>query len=208
MKLITKVFNFIILTCNKYNIDDSHGLSHSMNVLNFAHDIYKNELLNYPCIKDHQKVIYMSSALHDMCDKKYMNERDCINDIRNYFKDDISKKELTAIEDIITTMSYSKVKINGFPDLKEYNIPYHIVREADLLAAYDFDRTILYKIYNSEEDILNSFDDAINLFHNRVFKHNDHNLFYTNYSKNKSKELYYNSIDRIKNWDEIVNESF
>ena len=76
MRLITKVFNFIILTCNKYKIDDSHGLSHSMNVLNFAHDIYKNELVNYPFIKDHRKVIYMSSALHDICDKKYMNEKD------------------------------------------------------------------------------------------------------------------------------------
>jgi hypothetical protein len=146
----------------------------------------------------------MSSALHDMCDKKYMNENEGINNIKQYFEEDLSKKELFAIEKIVSTMSYSKVKKNGFPNLGEYTLPYHIVREADLLAAYDFDRTLTYKIFNSSYDILDSYTDSLNLFNNRVFKHNEDNLFLTEYGKNKSKELHETSLIRIKNWDRII----
>jgi hypothetical protein len=51
MNLLSKLFNFIIHTTKKYSIDESHGLSHSMNVLNYAYNIYNEELKknkNYP----------------------------------------------------------------------------------------------------------------------------------------------------------------
>ena len=51
----------------------------------------------------------------------------------------IASEKLDIIFQIITTMSYSTVKKNGFPSLNEYQLAYHIVREADLLAAYDID---------------------------------------------------------------------
>ena len=37
---------------------------------------------------------------------------------------------------------------NGFPDMGEYQTAYNIVREADLLCAYDFDRCMIYQMYN------------------------------------------------------------
>ena len=52
-------------------IDESHGIKHSMDVLNYAHNIYKNEINNYPIIKKHERIIYISAIIHDMCDKKY-----------------------------------------------------------------------------------------------------------------------------------------
>lgn len=33
MNLLTNLIKFIIITIRKYNIDESHGLSHSLNVL-------------------------------------------------------------------------------------------------------------------------------------------------------------------------------
>ena len=53
---------------------------------------------------------------------------------------------MDVIGDIIGSMSYSKVKKNGFPELGDYQTEYNIVREADLLAAYDIDRAIIYRI--------------------------------------------------------------
>lgn len=67
--LITKLLKFVFTTSLKYNIDESHGLTHSMNVLNYAHNIYKNELHKYPPIKEYERIIYTSSIVHDMCDK-------------------------------------------------------------------------------------------------------------------------------------------
>jgi len=59
----------------------------------------------------------------------------------------MSSSDLEIIGKIIGTMSYSKVKANGYPELGEYQLAYHIVREADLLAAYDIDRCIIYTMY-------------------------------------------------------------
>ena len=50
-------------------------------------------------------------------------------------------------------------------------IGYHIVREADLLSAYDFDRCMIYQINKNNGNIETSFNDAEMLFNNRVFKH-------------------------------------
>jgi hypothetical protein len=45
---------------------------------------------------------------------------------------------------IISKMSYSKVKSNGFPCIGPFQTAYNIVREADLLSDYDFYRCIIY----------------------------------------------------------------
>ena len=41
-------------------------------------------------------------------------------------------------------MSYSKVKVHGYPELGDYQLAYHIVRESDLLTAYNIPRSIVY----------------------------------------------------------------
>jgi hypothetical protein len=101
-------------------------------------------------------------------------------------------------------MSYSKVKRDGFPDLGNYQKAYHIVREADLLSAYDFDRCMIFHLYNGTQDINQAYDNALELFDTRVFKHNDDKLLLSTYSKRQSIELTNKAINRIKVWKSIL----
>jgi len=217
MSLLTKLFQFVLLTSKKYNIDESHGLSHSMNVLHFAHNIYEAEKINYPILESQSKIIYVSSIIHDMCDKKYLDECEGLKEINDFLEDKLTKEELDITKQIINTMSYSKVKKQGFPELREYQMAYHVVREADLLAAYDFDRCMLYNIHmqtkptinnptpiNSDIKILEAFNNASELFQNRVLKHNHDNLFVTSYSKNNYLPLHIDTIKRINTWKNIL----
>ena len=70
MKLINELLMFILMISKKYNIDESHDISHSMDVLHFANDIYEQQVYLYPPLKDYKNVIQICALLHDMCDKK------------------------------------------------------------------------------------------------------------------------------------------
>ena len=50
-----------------------------------------------------------------MCDKKYMDEKTGSQEIFSYLKPRIESRENLLINKIITTMSYGKVKKDGFP---------------------------------------------------------------------------------------------
>jgi HD superfamily phosphodiesterase len=202
--LLNKIYQFVLYMTAKYNIDESHGIMHSMNVLNYAHNIYESELPKYPFLLDQQKIIYVSAALHDMCDRKYIDEDLGIKQIQDFLEDSMDQKEIEITQKIITTMSYSKVKKNGFPELGEYQEAYHIVREADLLSAYDFDRCMTYKMKQSNEEFENSFHDAKSLFEKRMFQHNNDGLFISDYSKRESFILEQIAHHRIDNWNNII----
>ena len=205
--LLTKLFQFVIITSKKYNIDESHGLSHSMNVLNFAHNIYNSQLPKSPEIRSQDKIIYVSAILHDMCDKKYLDEETGINEITGFLKetDKLSNKEIAVTKKIIQTMSYSTIKKYGFPELKNYQTAYHIVREADLLTAYDFDRCLIYDMYKKDGDIQKAFEHATNLFETRVFTHEDDGLLITDYSKTQHNILKFTAQQRINSWRSLLN---
>ena len=122
--------------------------------------------------------------------KKYMDENEGVELYKNYLSDLITSSDLEVIGNIISTMSYSKVKKNGFPDLGEYQLAYHIVREADLLAAYDIDRCIIYSMYRDDIDYFSARDIAVELFNNRVFRMRQDRLFKTKYSQKESLKLH------------------
>lgn len=204
MSLLTKLFNFVLLTSAKYNIDESHGLSHSMDVVHNAHKIYENELPLNPYLLKQENIILTSAALHDMCDKKYMNEYEGIKLIEDFLKDKLDNEEIEITKKIITTMSYSTVKKNGFPSLGMYQHAYHIVREADLLSAYDFDRCMIYNMNKSNSTIEYAFNDSYNLFQNRVLRHNKDGLLLTDYSIRKSQFLENKAMTRIDQWQKIL----
>ncbi len=204
MSLLSKFFSFILLISKKYNIDESHGIRHSMEVMQFASEILNSELLCNPQLKDQEKVIYASALLHDMCDKKYMNEQEGIKEIQNFLDNKLTPDEIDITSTIISTMSYSKVKKDGFPtNLGDYELAYHIVREADLLSAYDFERCMIYNIHKLNGDYDTAYIDAKRLFENRVFKHNEDNLFITNYSKQLSLSLHANALSKINSWGRL-----
>jgi HD superfamily phosphodiesterase len=204
LKHINSFFNFILVLSKKYNIDESHGIRHSMDVLQYANNIYESEKNINPILINHQNIIYTSALLHDMCDKKYVEESEGIKEIEIFLKNKLTIKEIEIVNQIISRMSYSTVKKIGYPNLGEYQLAYHIVREADLLAAYDFDRSIIYKINCLHENFESAYLDSIKLFENRVFKHLDDNLFVTEYSKNLAYQLQLNSISRINSWKYLI----
>ena len=187
---IETAFELVIILCKKFNIDESHSLKHSMEVYNFALRIYESELPMNSYLEEQKDIIVVAAILHDTIDKKYVAEEDGIEEIRKYLNDFMTPEKLSVIFQIITTMSYSTVKKNGFPLLGDYQLAYHIVREADLLAAYDIDRCIMYSMYKKNENYLKALDTAIVLFEHRVFRHRKDRLFVTNYSKKLSVKLH------------------
>jgi hypothetical protein len=140
-----------------------------------------------------------------MCDKKYMNQQDGIEEIDEFLDTNkLTPVEINVVKFIISTMSYSTVKANGFPNLGPYKRAYHIVRESDLLTAYDFDRCVIYKINKNGGDLDDAFKNANELFESRVLKHNDDNLFLFDYSKRESVILHEMAMQRISGWKRIM----
>jgi hypothetical protein len=199
-----KLFKYVFVTTTKFNINESHGMKHSMDVLNFAHKIYKSESYKGNDLKKYEKIIYTSAILHDMCDKKYVDQNTGLKDINYFLKEKASFSEITMINHIISTMSYSFVKKNGFPNFGQHQLVYHIVREADLLAAYDFDRCLIYNIHKMDGNVTKAFSDSKTLFENRIFKHNIDNLFITDFSKEESLILHKTAIERINVWSSLM----
>jgi len=188
---------------NKYKIDTSHSETHSMDVLHFANSIYESEISLYPILKQQTDVIYTAAVLHDMCDKKYMDTDEGLDEIQKYFGNKIDEDELYHAKNIMKTMSYSYVKKNGYPDLGDYQMAYHIVREADLLSSYDFDRSIIYHL-NKGNTLTESYSNALDLFENRVFKYNSDKLLTYDYSMRMSKILTSQALYRINSWHRIL----
>ena len=204
MSLYTKLFNFVLYTTSKYNIDESHGLSHSMNVLHTAYNIYQSEVKKSPYLEDQQMIIYSSAVLHDMCDNKYMDVETGLDEINNVLTSHLSQEETNTIKTIINTMSYSKVKKQGFPSLGKYQLAYHIVREADLLTAYDFDRCMIYHMSKNNSNVREAYYNAEELFHNRVLRHYEHDLLTTEYSQTQHVLLSSSARIRMRNWKTIL----
>ena len=204
MKILLEIMKFVHLTSLKHNIDESHSLGHSMKVLYNAHQIYQNTVHSYPSLKQQLPIIYSAAVLHDMCDKKYMNPYEGIKQINELLSDKMGHSEILFTKQIIQTMSYSTVKKYGYPSLGKYQMAYHIVREADLLAAYDVDRSIIYHMHKTNGNFTESYQNALDLFETRVFKHDDDQLFITEYSKMKSREYHKHALSQIHSWKYIV----
>ena len=216
------LFRFVLHICRKYNIDSSHSELHSMQILHFVNENVNSQLKKCPFLQEQLKVIYFAAILHDMCDKKYMNEQDGmaemyaflqteftrVNDNELENKSYLSEKEITVIQLIISTMSYSTVNRFGYPSsemLGIYEQAYHIVRESDLLCAYDFDRCVVYGLNkNNEATFYDAYTGALALFENRVFKYKSDGLLSSDYAKNKHDELTIYAEKQIKNWRQII----
>jgi len=119
-----------------------------------------------------------------------MEEAKGVADIKDNMSFVMTAEELDIVEKIITTMSYSKVKRYGYPELGKYQLAYHITREADLLAAYDIDRCIIFGMMVDGLVYNEAATRAETLFAERVLKYIDDGLFVTAYSVHKSFELH------------------
>jgi hypothetical protein len=89
-----------------------------------------------------------------------------------------------------------------------YMPAYHIVRESDLLSAYDFDRSMIYHMYNSGATTEQAFMNAKDLFKTRVFKHDKDGLFTTDYAKSYYPYLQSKSLARINAWERLLAKKY
>lgn len=199
------IYNFIVKRCVKLNIDESHAVKHSMDVLKYSQKILNEETKKYPELSCKETIIYTSAMLHDMCDGKYMDETKGLLEIKkfidslNYNEDDTS-----VILKIINTMSYSKVKKNGFPNLYENQQLYHIVREADLLAGYDVERCIVYGIIGRDMEYIESFKATKELYATRMATQIKDNLFTTTFGLEEAKRLDNENRERLNELDDLL----
>ena len=151
------LFTFIKEQCVKYNIDESHGLKHAKGTFARANEI----LESFEDVSlDERKVSLFAAALHDICDSKYTPEKEAAEEIRNFLLGVSWQREhIDAIINIITSMSYSKLKR-----------AYHVARHADLLEGYIVARCVLYnqRIFPLKS-INEHWEQASELFSRRVF---------------------------------------
>jgi HD superfamily phosphodiesterase len=177
-----------------------------MDVFLKVDQIYQKEVLNYPDLIKQQRIIYTSAILHDTCDKKYMSSIEGLQRIRYFLSDKLSYDEIDIVSEIVSKMSYSYVKQNGFPDLGNYQMAYNIVREADLLAAYDIKRSIIYDMQVNKNDFHLSYDNSEDLFERRMGKYIDDGLFITETSKELAKQYEQQCRDELDHWKSIVDK--
>lgn len=203
-KVINIAFNYVIYIGSKHNMDESHYLKHSMEVFQFANKIYDDELLNNPYLIDQKEIISIASIIHDTCDKKYMDEKTALLEMQMYMKDYMSNSDLEIVSKIISSMSYSTVNKNGFPELGEYQLAYHVVREADLLAAYDIDRCVIYGMMKEKLNYIDSIKRSIELCENRILKYKE-KLFITEYSKKTSILLHEKCVTNMELLRNMIN---
>ena len=93
----------------------------------------------------------------------------------------------------------------GFPDLKEFQLSYNIVREADLLCAYDLDRAIIYSIIHNNQSFSQALNNTIDLYYERMDNHIKDNLFKTDYGLSTAQILHNESNQRIEELKQLNN---
>lgn len=203
---INELCLFIKNMCSKNKIDESHGLKHALDVFRYSTILVKEETKQFPFLKKQESIIYTSALLHDTCDKKYVDENTAIKDIKNFLNCNkyLDQNEIDMVINIIKTMSYSKVKQNGFPEFNEYQMAYHIVRESDLLAAYDFDRTLLFGLYHHNLNYKDSFEKSEDLYLKRMAKHDEDGLLITNTAKLMANSLLKDNLNHISHLKNLL----
>jgi hypothetical protein len=205
--MLLEVVDFINETCKQFNIDNSHGLGHAIKTLLWSLKIGKDINLHYR----ESLIIQLSCLLHDMCDKKYMDENYGVFRIRMFLTEKL-KLEPAVIERvifIITTMSYSKVIKNGYPDFRGDKIVetcYHIVRNSDLLESYDPERCIGYHVRcggTRKEGIIRMFE----IFEDRVLRLIDKGYINLEPAKQYATELHIKALYGLAKYREELDHN-
>ena len=169
-----RLFAFIEGICEEYNIDESHGLKHAKDCMNFAEITMDSD-----CGEEERKLIRYAAALHDCVDKKYAPVEEASRKVREFLiTEDWVPDMADALINIINTMSYSFLQakridgMNVFPDHGPWQRAYHTVRQADLLCSYRVERCYQYQKRLSpdmtESECWNRVDA---LFNTRVFRY-------------------------------------
>jgi hypothetical protein len=196
-ELLNRAFECVKKLCVLYNIDESHAMKHSMDVFSYTKQFYHRYVLYQPQLVKQQRVVYVAAILHDMCDTKYTMEHVGLQAIHSYMESFFTPEEFNMLSMIMTTISYSKVRQNGFPILGDWQFAYHMVRESDLLSSYDFDRCVMYGMYRESLPYTEAVIRARVLYHNRVLQYIKDGVFITEFGLSKAYELHGKAIIQL-----------
>ena len=173
-----RLFTYIEECCKKYDIDESHGLKHSRDTVEWAKLLIAAETTHVST--EEERMILYCAALHDMCDVKYRDPKAASDEIRIWLvnTEKWSTETATALVNIIMTMSYSKLKarmLNGKPDYPDHGPwqrAYHIARHADLLEGYKVRRCMLYTKHRLPQETSAAYWPIVReVFENRVLNY-------------------------------------
>lgn len=158
---IKKLITFVQEICNKYDIDESHGIQHSFGTMHYASiitDYYiarKIILINGMDQVRASCLILITAFIHDMVDNKYIEQTNTIFEVNdkivqmlNTLEYNFDMEEIHMITNIMINMSYTKrkkMKAEGSDiDIGKCQLALEIVRDADLLEGYNIDRCKQY----------------------------------------------------------------
>lgn len=179
-----------------FGVDDSHNHVHSKEVMFWAGAILENLSKNMNITLSQRLCIGHCALLHDVLDKKYLDNTSypmvydrVYNHLSKHF---FSGGTARHMMEIMTGLSYSKTVSPDpqggghatvrFPswiqDKPEWFTIYHIVREADLLSAYNIARMVEYRLSKfpamSESDMRQDIRD---MFYSRMDRMIEMGLF-------------------------------
>jgi len=192
--LLDAAFECVRAMSIAYEIDESHAMKHAMEVLSYTMQSFQFHQVQHPYLLPQQRVLYAAAVVHDMCDKKYVDESVGLYRIHQHLCNYLTPEEFNHLSTIITTISYSTVRTHGFPQLNDWQLGYHIVREADLLASYDLHRCILYGIHKEKLAYSQALIRATTLYTNRVLRYIGDGMFITAFGHAKSHELHARAV--------------
>jgi HD superfamily phosphodiesterase len=192
-----------------YKIDDSHNHKHSAAVFKEGRKLMDMKVKHFP--PNNRLIVYLGCLLHDMCDRKYMDEKKGLENIRDFLTSEckLDDEIVNAVTKIIPRMSYSKtIKNNSFvlpDDLHDfpYIDEYHIIRHADLLTAYDLLRPIDFRYgvdLKFEKNMNEILSEADNIIKNRVLKMIDGNIFVDKESKYLAQMYHKKALNQYNRW--------
>jgi HD superfamily phosphodiesterase len=209
MELYYTSFKFCERVCRRQQIDESHDEFHMLRVA--LHTECLNKLCGRWVTDREREVMVLAAFTHDLCDRKYTDVDRGAYDIYCWLSDmSISKSQIEGIMKIILSMSYSKVKKNGYPqNLGEWELAYHHVRIADLIDAYDIDRCYTYQSHRhphmSEKE---KWKAVCKLFRERVLKQKDEYILpVAPYASEIVESLHRETQDRISQLEALWAES-
>ncbi len=184
-----KMINFVNHMCEIYSIDNSHGIEHSFGTMNMAGIIVDHYLAIETTIIESLTqsrasfIIKVTAFIHDMIDDKYVKDSDMFN--ANLSLDTLLTQlefnlyEISIVHCIIDNMSYSKrqkIRKTGKDiDIGKYQLALAIIRDADLINAYNADRAWQFSVNNTPND-KNIYKTVYELMSNRVLTYHDNEI--------------------------------
>jgi len=210
------LFAFAMRRFNEMHVDESHHIGHSMQVLHHANRILAEEMKIHPrmqpLLASQTLVIFAAAVTHDTLDHKYCKDTSMqetsLHQLHDLLTHNLSMdaNDVDATLHIIDGMSFSKCRQVGYPkNLGTYTVAFHVVREADLLAAYDIDRAMLYHLHTQKGSTLaEAYVSAKRVFLDRIAKQYRDGWLQTHYAKRVAPTLHRRSVMRLLHWRRML----